>query len=100
MLSSYDDRLRSRIPSLGLDSCELGGGGDCFFHSIVPSVGMPVPELRRGVAQHMRDNEDIHGGFGDFARYGGYQRYCDRVGTCGIYVEGNAEIAATADYTS
>jgi hypothetical protein len=61
-----------RNHALPLDSCELGGGGDCFFHSIVPSVGMPVPELRRGVAQHMRDNEDIYGGFDDFARYGRY----------------------------
>ena len=30
----------------------------------------------------------------------GYQHYCDMVGTCGIYVEGNAEIAATADFIS
>ena len=48
----------------------------------------------------MRDNEEIYGGLGDFERYGGYQRYCDLVGTCGFYVQGNAEIAATSDFIS
>jgi hypothetical protein len=48
----------------------------------------------------MRDNELIYGDLGDFEIYGGYHRYCDTVGTCGIYVEGNAEIAAAADFIS
>ena len=78
----------------------MGGGGDCFFHCLAPLVGMAVPELRRCVAQHMRDNELIYGDLGDFEIYGGYHRYCDMVGTCGIYVEGNAEIAAAADFIS
>ena len=55
---------------------------------------MTVPELRRRVAQHMRDNQPIYEGLGDFELYGGYQAYC------GIFVEGNAEIAATADFIS
>ena len=81
---SDDHLLKSRLSSLGLDVWELGGGGDCFFSSIAPSVGMSVPEFRRGVAQHMRDNEAIYGGLGNFEIYGGYQRYCDFVGTCGF----------------
>ena len=78
----------------------MGGGGDCFFHCLAPLVGMTVPVLRRCVAQHMRDNEHIYGGLGDFELYGGYQSYCDLVATCGVYVEGNAEIAATSDFIS
>ena len=98
MPMSYDQLLKTRLQFLGYDAWELGGGGDCFFNSISPSVGMSPPELRRGVAQHMRDNEEIYGALGDFDRYGGYQSYCDLVGTCGFYVQGNAEIAATSDF--
>ena len=92
--------IKNRLSSLGLEAWEMGGGGDCFFHCLAPLVGMTVPELRRCVAQHMRDNELIYGDLGDFEVYGGYHRYCDTVGTCGIYVEGNAEIAAAADFIS
>ena len=48
----------------------------------------------------MRDNEPIYGGLGDFETYGGYQANCDLVGTCGICVEGNAEIVANSDFIS
>jgi hypothetical protein len=92
--------LKTRLSSLGLDVWELGGGGDCFFSSIALSVGISVPEFRRGVAQHMRDNEAIYEGLGNFGIYGGYQHYCDLVGTCGFYVEVNFEIATTADFVS
>ena len=37
-----------------------------FFHCLAPLVGMTVPELRRCVAQYMRDNELIYGDLGDF----------------------------------
>ena len=59
-----------------------------------------MEQLRRDVAQLMRENEDVYGGLGNFDEFGGYQNYCDLVGTCGVYVEGNAELAATADYIS
>jgi hypothetical protein len=49
----------NRLSSLGLEPWDLGGGGDCFFHYLAPLVGMTVPELRRRVAQHMRDNEAL-----------------------------------------
>ena len=78
----------------------MGGGGDCFFNSIERSVGMSVPEFRHGVAQHMRDNEAIYEGLCNFGIYGGYQHYCDLVGTCGFYVEVNFEIAIAADFVS
>ena len=78
----------------------LRSGGDCFFHCLVPLVGMTVPVPRRCVAQHMRSNEHTYGGLGDFELYGGYQSYCDLVATCGVYVEGNAEIAVVADFIS
>jgi hypothetical protein len=71
-----------------------------FFIASLRTVGMTVLELRRHVAKHMRDNQPIYGGLGDFELYGGCQAYFDSVGTCGIYVEGNAEIAATADFIS
>ena len=90
----------NRLSSLGLEAWDLGGGGDCFFHCLAPLVGMSVPVFRRCVAQHMRDNEHLYGGLGNFEFYGGYQCYCDMVGRCGTYVEGNAEIAATADLIS
>ena len=47
----------------------------------------------------MRGNEHTYGGLGDFELYGGYQS-CDLVATCGVYVEGNAEIAVVADFIS
>lgn len=59
-----------------------------------------MKDLRNGVAQLMRENEHVYGKSGNFDAYGGYQRYCDLVSTCGVYVEGNAEIPATADYIS
>ena len=92
--------IKNRLSSLGLEAWEMGGGGDCFFYCLAPIVEMTVPELRRFVAQHMRDNEHIYGDLGNFELYGGYQSYCDMVGTPGTYVEGNAEIAATADCIS
>jgi hypothetical protein len=92
--------IKNRLSSLGLEAWDHGGGGDCFFHCLAPLVEMTVSVLRRCVAQHMRDNEHIYGSLGDFEFYGGYQSYCEMVGTCGIYVEGNAEIAATADFIS
>ncbi len=64
--------IKNRLSSLGLEAWEMGGGGgggggDCFFfHCLAPLVGMTVPELRRCVAQHMRDNELIYGDLGDF----------------------------------
>ena len=48
----------------------------------------------------MQHNEHVDGGFGDFEFYGGHQSFCDMVGTCGIYVEGNAAIAATTGFIS
>ncbi len=100
MLPTYDNLLRTRLPSIGVRSIDRGGRGDCWFYSIAAEIGMSMEDLRRGVAQHMRENEHIYGSLGDFKAFGGYQRYCDRVGTCGVFVEGNAELAATADYIS
>ena len=68
----------NRLSSLGFESWDLGGAGDCFFRCFDPTVGMTVPELRRRVAQlaqHMRDKEPIYGSLGDFEIYGGYQAY-------------------------
>ena len=76
--------IKNRLSSLGLESWDMGGGGDCFFHCLAPLVGMTVPVLRCCVAQHMRDNEHIYGGLGDFELYGGYQSYCDLVATWSI----------------
>ena len=71
--------IKNRLSSLGLESWDMGGGGDCFFDCLAPLAGMTVPVLRRCVAQHMRDNEHIYGSLGDFELYGGYQSYCDLV---------------------
>ncbi len=65
----------NRLSSLGLESWDMGGGCDCFFHCVAPLVGMTVPVLRRCVAQNMKDNEHIYEGLGDFELYGGYQNY-------------------------
>ena len=92
--------IKNRLSSLCLESWDMGGGGDCFFHCLVPLVIMTFPVPRRCVAQHMRGNEHTYGGLGDFELYGGYQSYCDLVATCGVYVEGNAEIAVAADFIS
>ena len=46
--------IKNRLSSLGLESWDMGGGGDCFFHCLVPLVGMTVPVPRRCVAQHER----------------------------------------------
>ncbi len=46
----------------------------------------------------MRENELAYGQLGDFTSCGGYQKYCDLVGTCGVFVVGNGEVAATADF--
>ena len=54
--------INNRLSSLGLESWDMGGGGDCFFHCLVPLVGMTVPVPRRCVAQHMRGNEHTYGG--------------------------------------
>ncbi len=54
-------------------------------------------DLRYRVALYMRDNEE---NMEDLANYGGYQCYCDLVGTCGFYVQGNAEVVATSDFIS
>ena len=51
--------IMNRLSSLGFESWDLGGAGDCFFRCFDPTVGMTVPELRRRVAQHMRDNEAL-----------------------------------------
>ena len=75
--------------SIGLESWDLGGAGDCFFHCIAPLVGMIVLELR--LCQHMRDNEQIYGGLGDFHLNltGDIELTCDLVSTCGFYVQDN-----------
>ena len=52
-----------------------------FFIASLRTVGMTVLELRRHVAKHMRDNQPIYGGLGDFELYGGCQAYFDSVGT-------------------
>ena len=70
----------------------------CWWYSIAAEIAVLMEDLRRGVAQHMRENERQYGSLRYFDKFGGYQLYCDRVGTCGIYVEGTAELAATADY--
>ena len=89
--------IKSRLSSLGLGPWDLGGGD---FYCLAPLVGMTVPELRYSVAQHMRNNELMYGHLGDFELYGGFQCYCDLVGTCGIYEEGDDEITATAYFIS
>lgn len=98
MPQSLDDPLRSRLPGFGLKSTDRGGGGDCWWHCNAAEAGISMQDLRIGVAQLMRENEHIYGLHGNFEAYGGYQRYCDLVATPGVYVEGNAEIPATADY--
>ena len=57
--------IKTCIQYLGYDAWELGGGGDCFFHSISPSVGIPASDLRHRVAQQVRANEEIYGGHGE-----------------------------------
>ncbi len=100
MPKSFDDLLGNRLPCFGLKSVDRGGGGDCWWLCNAAEAGISMKDLRSGVAQLMRENEHIYGPLGNFEAYGGYQRYCDLVGTCGVYVEGNAEINATADYIS
>ena len=89
----HDQLLKARIQYLGFDAWELGGGGDCFFHSIYPSVGIPASDLRHRVVSICETTkkymEDL-----DFERYGGYHCNCDLVGICGFYVQGDAEIVA------
>jgi hypothetical protein len=95
MPPSYDELLGIRLPFLGLQSINLGGGGNCWWNSIAAEVGMPMMDLRIGAAEYMRENESKYSMFGNFEAFGGYQNYCDLVGTSGVYVEGNAELAAT-----
>ena len=98
MAISFDAMLRVRLSVLALESVERGGGGDCWWVSIGAETGESGEVLRRGVSQFMRENENVYGKFGNYETFGGYQRYCDMVATPGVYVEGNAEVAATADY--
>ena len=90
--------MNKRLNQYGLKTEELGGGGNCFFNSIAPQIGMSPVDLRHGVANHMRQYESEYNKYGNFIQVGGFKSYCDRVKKTGVYVEGNAEIAATADF--
>ena len=48
--------------------------------------------------RQMRENESVYKEHGNFDEVGGFQKYSDEVAKCGTFVEGNVEIAATADY--
>ena len=67
-----------------------------FFQSVSPSVGIPSSDLRHRVALFLRDNEEIWRTW----RFMEDISACDLVGTCGFYVQGNAEIVATSDFIS
>ncbi len=90
----HDQLLKARIQYLGFDAWELGGGGDLFFTLFHLQLGFQIQicvivllsicETTKKFMEHL-----------DFERYGGYQCYCDLVGTCGFYVQADAEIVAT-----
>ena len=43
-----------------LETVDNKGGGDCFFLSIGHAIGKTVTELRKGVADQMRENKDVY----------------------------------------
>ena len=57
---SFDDLLRNRLPHVGLNSINRGGGGDCWWHCIAAEAGISLKDLRSVVAQHMHVNEHVY----------------------------------------
>ena len=49
--------IKTRIQFLGYDACELVADASVFLLSISPSIEIHL-QMRRRVAQHMRDNEE------------------------------------------
>lgn len=82
MPPSFDHLLGIRLQLFGLDSIDRGGRRECWWHCIAAAEGIPMKDLRFGVAQLMRENEQIYVQFGNFEAYGGYMRYL--VATCGV----------------
>ena len=97
-MNKEDIRLNARLSSWGLSRSERGGGGNCFWMCLGIELGIPYVDLRRQVAQHMRDHSEIYGLLGDFESYGGFLKYCDLVATPGFFAQGNSEMAAAADF--
>jgi len=46
----------------------------------------------------MRKNESAYKKLIDFDEVGGFRNYCDKAEACGNFVEGNVEMAATAEF--
>jgi len=58
---------------------------------------MSHSKVRQGVANQLRNHASVYDKLGNFEEIGGFEAFCDKVGTPGVFVDGNAEIAATAD---
>ena len=93
-----DKLLNARLSAWGLSRSERGGGGNCWWICLGSELGIPYADLRRQVAQFMRDHAEIYGLLGDFETYGGFLKYCDLVATPGFFAQGNSELAAASDY--
>ena len=91
-------RMNDRLQNYGLETEERGGGGDCFFKSIAHRTGMSHSKVRQGTANQLRKVASAYDKLGNFKEIGGYKAFCDKVGTPGVFVDGNAEIAAAADF--
>ena len=71
--------MNKRLNQYGLETEELGGGGNCFFNSIAPHIGMSPVDLRHGVANQMRQYESEYNKYGNFIEVGGFKSYCQNV---------------------
>ena len=91
-------RMNDRLQIYGLETAEVGGGGDCFFKSIAHRTGISHSKVRQGSANQLRKVASAYDKLGNFKEIGGYKAFCDKVGTPGVFVDGNAEIAAAADF--
>ena len=53
-------RMNDRLRNYGLETAEMGGGGDCFFKSIAPRTGMSHSKVRQGVANQLRNHASVY----------------------------------------
>ena len=94
--------VTSRMESLGLSAREVGGGGDCFYHSVSWHLwdGDPsrVREARNLIALHLQEMYDRGSDItNQIMGRGQMDDFLQRIRQMGVAVEGEVEMQATAD---
>jgi len=66
--------MEDRLLNLNLEPEDNEGRGDCFFLSIGHGIGKTATELWKGVANQMRENENVKKKLGNFDKLGGFKK--------------------------